>query len=430
MLLRVGVTALLAAGFVGCADPPTRKIHHVVIIVQENRTPDNLFHGLPNADIANSGTNSLGQVVPLTPVSLTAPYDLDHAHHAFVSMYDAGKMDGADKIRCGGACPSNPQFRFVNPSEVTQYFQLAEQYTFGDRMFQSNQGPSFPAHQYLISGTSAPSVGSPYFAAENLGWTVSAGVGNFLTSGCTGVDQSVALIGPLGNESLQVTPCFEHLTLMDLLNPAYISWRYYTTGTSAANALWTAPDAIRHLRFGPSWNNVIPSPAQVLLDIANNQLPVVSWVIPRGQNSDHAGLNTGTGPSWVAAVVNAIGNSSYWSDTAVFITWDDWGGWYDHVAPPIHNIYEDGFRVPLIVVSPYAKAQYVSHKVHDFGSILRFIEENFRLRTLGYDDSRADNLSDCFDYNQVPLTFKTIAAPISAKQFLQDTSAPLDPDDD
>jgi len=430
LVLQIGVIALVAAGCIGCADTLPRKIQHVVIIVQENRTPDNLFHGLPNADIADTGTNSLGQVIPLTPVSLTAGYDLNHTHQGFVTTYDQGKMDGADETSCSGACPENPHFKYVNPSEVAPYLQLAEQYTFADRMFQSNQGPSFPAHQYLIAGTSAPSAGSPYFVAENLDQTAPAGVESFLTSGCAGVGQTVALIGPLGSESLHVAPCFEHLTLIDLLNPASISWRYYTTGSSWENTLWTAPDAIRHLRFGPSWSNVIPCPTQVLLDIAMNQLPAVSWVIPTGQNSDHAGVNLGTGPSWVAAVVNAVGNSPYWSDTAVLITWDDWGGWYDHVVPPIYNSYEDGFRVPLIVVSPYAKAGYVSHKVHDFGSILRFVEENFRLRTLGYDDSRADDLSDCFDYSQVPLKFKTIATPISATQFLQDTSTPLDPDDD
>jgi phospholipase C len=238
------------------------------------------------------------------------------------------------------------------------------------------------------------------------------------------------LIGPLGRESRRATPCFDHPTLMDLLNPRNIDWRYYTTGMSWENTLWTAPDAIRHLRFGPAWTKVIPFPAQLLVDIANGELPAVSWVIPSGQNSDHAGVNQGTGPSWVAAVVNSIGNSPYWADTAIFITWDDWGGWYDHVAPPIYNYYEYGFRVPLIVVSPYAKARYVSHKMHDFGSILRFIEENFYLTTLGYADSRADDLSDCFDFNQTPLKFQTIAAPLDAKHFIEDTTLPSDPDDD
>lgn len=434
LMKRLLLISLVTMVGLGCGDSAPRKIQHVVIIFQENRTPDNLFHGLPNADIADAGLNSKGEVIPLTPTSLETTYDLDHSHHAFVEMFDGSRMDGADKVACrpvmSVACPPTPQFRYVNPSEVAPYFQLAEQYTFADRMFQTNQGPSFPAHQFIISGTSAPNEGSSDYAAENVVGPSLPGSGSFLKSGCAGARQSVALIGPTGHEFQRVPPCFEHYTLMDLLDPKGIDWRYYTTGVSWENVLWTAPDAIHHLRFGPDWNRVVPSSTQVLMDVANNQLPEVSWVIPTGQNSDHAGVNTGGGPSWVAAVVSAIGNSPYWGNTAIFITWDDWGGWYDHVAPPIYNYYEYGFRVPLIVVSPYARAHYVSHQMHDFGSILRFIEDNFYLPTLGFADARADDLSDCFDFSQAPLKFQAISAPISAEQFLEDRQLPADPDDD
>ena len=130
---------------------------------------------------------------------------------------------------------------------------------------------------------------------------------------------------------------------------------------------------------------------RILNDISNGQLAAVSWVIPSGQASDHPVFTDGSGPSWVASIVNAIGNSAYWSNSAIIITWDDWGGWYDHVPPPsIANDgtgwgsgYVYGFRVPLIVVSPYAKAAYVSHVTHDFGSILKFVEETFGLGALG-----------------------------------------------
>jgi phospholipase C len=414
----------------GCGYPLSPTIQHVVIIVQENRTPDNLFHGLPNADIADFGVNSKGERIPLTPIPLRNTYDLDHSHEGFLAMYHKGKMDGADHVSCGPDCPPHPQFRYVDPSDVAPYLELAKHYTFADRMFQTNQGPSFPAHQFIISGTSAPTAHSDWFAAENVSGPFARGLRSFLTTGCAGQGQSVALINPSGKETQTVPPCFEHPTLMDLLDPQNISWRYYTIGASWENALWTAPNAIRHLRFGPGWNNVIPSPTQILTDVANGQLPNVSWVIPSGQNSDHARANLGSGPSWVAAVVNSIGNSPYWFSTAIFIVWDDWGGWYDHVAPPIYNSYEYGFRVPLIVVSPYAKAHFVSHKRHDFGSILRFIEENFSLPTLGYADSRADDLSDCFDYTQVPLLFQTISSPLPVEHFLEDATPPSPPDDD
>ncbi len=438
---RAGVCLGCSAGILtafGCSGAhssppqPLPKIQHVVIIFQENRTPDNLFHGLPNADIADTGTNSAGQQIPLRPIGLANDYDLSHAHDAFVAMYDAGRMDGADKIWI--AClqgttdcpPPNPQFRYVNPADVQPYFEMAEQYTFGDRMFQTNQGPSFPAHQYIISGTSAPTPVSNMFAAENVMMPSNGGTNTEV--GCGGpIGQTVVMIDPSGSEAATQFPCFEHPTLIDLLDSNRITWRYYAP---SAGSIWTGPNAIEHLRFGVDWQNVIIPETTVLTDIAKGQLAQVTWVIPDGSASDHAEISDGSGPSWVASIVNAIGNSPYWSNTAILITWDDWGGWYDHVTPTIANSYEYGFRVPLIVISPYAKRGYVSHVTHDFGSLLHFTEANFQLPTLGYADSAADDLSDCFDYTQRTASFQPFAARFNAAHFLSYRRPPLDPDDD
>lgn len=120
----------------------------------------------------------------------------------------------------------------------------------------------------------------------------------------------------------------------------------------------------------------------MLTDIADHKLGAVTWITPDAAESDHADCNSELGPYWVADIVNAIGNSSYWATTAIFITWDDWGGWYDHVPPKIINSYEYCFRVPLIIVSPYAKPGYISHVTHDFGSILKFIEKTYGLTFL------------------------------------------------
>jgi phospholipase C len=411
-------------------DIGANQIQHIVIIFQENRTPDNLFHGLPGADIANTGLNSKGEVITLQPIELASTYGLAHGHGQFTEQYDNGKMDGANKVAvsCTGKpnCPPNPQYMYVNPSDVQPYFDLAQQYTFGDRMFQTNQGGSFPAHQFIISGTSAPSVGGTYgdyFAAEN--------PQPFAPTGCVSAPAGayVQLIDPQGVESASVFPCFEHPTLNDLLDNAGVSWRFYTPNAVTS---WTAPAAIDHLRLGPDWSNVIYPQTQVLTDIADGNLAQVAWVIPGGGASDHPGSGEGLGPSWVASVVNAIGNSGFWNDTAIIITWDDWGGWYDHVAPTIYNSYEYGFRVPLIVVSPYAKQSYVSHVTHDFGSILAFVENVFSLPSLGYADSRADDLADCFNFNLPARPFKTIAAPFDAAYFIEQgrTTPQLDPDED
>lgn len=444
----------------GCGSTQRTPITHVVIIFQENRTPDNLFQDpvliSRGADIVNTGMNSKGQMIRLGQVDLgtngpnPTHYDLVHAHSAFLQMCHLNKstgmcaMDGADQIsvycdaKFPNCLPPNPQFKYVSPADVGPYFQLAEQYTFADRMFQTNQGPSFPAHQFIISGTSAPTEGSTLFAAEN-----PVDVNN---TGCLAPpSETVALIDPSGLESSAQYPCFEHATLTDLLNQKFINWRYYTP---LAGYIWTAPNAIKHMcgpNFPPpnatactgsDWiNNVVlasaENPAPVLNDIATGHLADVSWVIPNGADSDHALGNDGSGPSWVASIVNAIGNSRYWSNTAIIITWDDWGGWYDHVPPPqILNSYEYGFRVPMIVVSPYAKPQHISHVTHDFGSILKFVEETFNLPSLGYADAPADDLADCFDFSQTPIQFHTIAAPLKADYFLNDKRPPTVPDDD
>ena len=350
-------------------------------------------------------------------------------------MYDGGKMDGANRVATNCpqlpiVCPPNPQFTYVKPSDVQPYFQLAERYTFGDRMFQTNQGPSFPAHQFLISGTSAPTATSDLFAAENLAGGDIAGC--IATSGTT-----VALIDSQGKKSSAQYPCFEHPTLTDLLDSNGISWRYYAP---SAGSIWTGPDAIQHICqsqsqngklicTGTPWSNVIIPETQVLTDIANNQLATVTWVIPRGATSDHPAYGD-QGPSWVGSIVNAIGNSPYWNNTVIFISWDDWGGWYDHVAPTIVNSYEYGFRVPLIVVSPYAKLGYISHVTHNTASFLKFIEELYKLPSLGYADAPADDLSDCFDFTQAPTPFQTIPTPLTADYFLSDRTPPSDPDDD
>jgi len=329
---------------------------------------------------------------------------------------------------------------YVMPSDVQPYFALAEQYTFGDRMFQTNEGPSFPAHQFILSGTSAPTATSHLFASENP---------NQSPAGCIApLTETVTMIDPTGSETKSAPeyPCFEHPTLTDLLDAKGVTWRYYAP---SAGSIWTAPDAIEHICqqqtingtltcTGPDWTgNVVIPETQVLVDIANNQLPEVSWIIPDGARSDHAASNDGSGPSWVASIVNAIGGSPYWANTAIIITWDDWGGWYDHVAPKVIDDgvswgsgYVYGFRVPLIVVSPYAKAAYISHTTHDFGSVLKFIETTFDLPSLGYADAPADDLSDCLNLTQSPISFRTIPASLDAAHFINDKSPPTPPDDD
>ena len=448
--MLLGVVWLgVSLGFPAQARAGIQQIKHIVIVIQENRTPDNLFHGLdkflPEADVATSGMDSKGNSITLEPVPLNVAFDLDHSHNGFTLMYDGGKMDGADLINCFpnfGPCPRNAAFHYARYSDVVPYFEIARNYSFANRMFQTNQGPSYTAHQFLFGGTSQPAPYSTLFAANNA----------FFGAGCAAPRNAyVTLIDPSGSTNARMYPCFEHQTLADLLdappkNPMRpISWRYYTID-DALN-IWTAPNSISHLCkpagspprcTDPHWTNgdIVLWPPQVLNDIQQGNLNAVSWVIPSVQDSDHADGTDGDGPSWVASIVNAVGKSAYWSDTAVLILWDDWGGWYDHVKPPIdptYGYYEYGFRVPLLVVSPYTPKGYVSQKQHDFGSVLRFVETVFDLGLIppgNFADAKADDLTDFFDFSKPPRPFTTIAQPIPSSHFLDRSRQMAPPDGD
>jgi phospholipase C len=282
-------------------------------------------------------------------------------------------------------------------------------------MFQSNSGPSFAAHQYLIAGQSDYAADVP----DGSPWGCDAPKGT-----------TVPVINPDGTETGGPFPCFNYTTLGNELDAAGLSWTYYTPALTTQGGLFSAYDAVRSVRYGNDWNTRVISPeTQILSDVANGKLANVNWVIPSFPNSDHPLAGTNTGPDWVSSVVNAIGNSPFWSSTVIFIVWDDWGGWYDHVSPPQLDRMGLGFRVPLIVVSPYARHGYVSHTQHEFGSILKFTEDAFNLPSLGQVDARADNLSDCFDFTQAVQPFLTVQTRHPASFFLREPhiAGPNDP---
>ncbi len=405
-------------------------ITHVVIVFQENRSTNDLFNSLQGATTTRSGKNSLGQTVKLQPRLLTAPYDISHAHSAFETEWAGGAGNGwnlvASNCKKLHKCPP-PDIRaygYVPEKEVEPYYVMARRYAFGDDMFQTNQGPSFPAHQYILSGTSTVSDGSNLRAAENPQTPQKKNTG-----GCDSPKGSfVKLIDQNGNENQTAYPCFDRNSLIALVEQNSLSWRWYQAGTGPG--LWHGPDAIRPVWQSPEFKtDVVTPPSQVLTDISNGNLANVVWVTPTAAASDHAGSTDGSGPSWVASIVNAIGESQYWNNTAIFVTWDDWGGWFDQVPPPQYNSYELSFRVPLLVISAYAKQHYISHVQHEFGSILKFTEETFKLGSLGTTDQRADDLSDCFNFSKGPRKFVPIPAPLNKEYFLHQPAGGI-PDDD
>ncbi len=367
-------------------------IKHIVVIVQENRSFDNLFQGFPGADTVSSGLKSDGTTLALKPVSLAHGIDPNHDYADFTASLDNGKMDGFDQV---GTFPQtselNPNYAYVPRSESQPYFDLASKYALADRMFQSNNSASYPAHQYIIAAQSANVINVP----SAIPWGCDAPAGTTVTM--------VRTDGSAFQSSLP--PCFDYQTIGDTLDAAGKTWAYYSPQIGAqgdlAGSLWTPFDAIRHIRYGSDWTqNEIAPETTILTDIANGRLREVSFVTPDALNSDHARFPSTTGPAWVSSIVSAIGSSQYWQDTAIFVTWDDWGGWYDHVVPPKIDENGPGFRVPLIAISPYAKHGYVSHVQYESASITRYIEEVFQLPSLGQRDAIANAPDDMFDYSQ------------------------------
>jgi phospholipase C len=399
--------------------------------VQENRTVDNLFNGFPGADTVRHGKNSRGETLRLHAVPLASHYELSHEHSAWIADYNQDDMNGfnTEDIRCRNhrRCPDpgTAAYGYVPKSDVLPYWEMAKQYVLADKTFQTNQGPSFPAHQYLLSGTSTISNGSTLRAAEN----PQNRSGAHKEGGCDSLPSTrVVTIDQFGREGHPVFPCFTRNSILDLLNAKGIGWRYYQAFGGAG--LWHGPDALKQIRHSRSYANVKWPPTAFLSDVRGGTLAAVTFVTPTAAASDHAGRTDGSGPSWVADIVNTVGESKYWHSTAIFVTWDDWGGWYEHVTPPKYNSYELGFRVPLIAIGPYAKKGYISHRQHEFGSLLKFIEEVFALPSLDTTDVRSDDLSDCFDFSQTPRTFVPIQASLGPDYFLSLPPSNESPDDD
>jgi phospholipase C len=401
------------------------KIAHVVIIVQENRSFDNLFQGYPGADTQSYGYTSKGQKVTLQPASLGSYWDIDHSSKGFLAACDGQgsfpgtdcKMDGFDKeiIYCTGpSCPrpgSNPQYSYAPQSETKPYFAMAKQYVLADKMFTSDfDASSFVSHQYLIAGQASSTVDYPTS-----------------TWGCDGGPKdTVGTITPQRTYGSNIVACFDNQTLGDELDGAGLSWRYYTSGLENVQGnIWSAYQAIKHIRYGPDWKtNVVTPQTKFFKDVANGKLPAVSWITPTCRTSDHAGCDSNRGPHWVASLVNAVGKSQYWDSTAIFIMWDDYGGWYDHVPPPLADYDGLGIRVPLLVISAYAKQNYVSHVQYEHGSILKFIEDQFGLARLAASDARANSPeADCFNFSQSPRAFVPIPTKLKPADFERE---PLD----
>ncbi len=412
-------------------------------MIQENRTFNDFFATFPGVtgstsgyELIKSGSSYSKKKIALTEARLERKGNgnLTHTYTAFLTAYQSGAMDGFNLVKSSKGIPegSGP-YEYVNPAQIAPYWSIASQWGIANQMFQTQGSESFTAHQDLIRGGTFISpmrslIDSPT-ASQVWGCDSNAGT---VTSLITTKLKYMRDRGPF--------PCSSDFpnygsdgydTLRDLLDAKAVSWKYYTPPFEKMqpNGIWNAFDVIAPVRNGPEWTDGhIASPETTIFDdISNGALPAMSWVIPDAQNSDHPGYaSKDTGPSWVASVVNAIGESSYWDSTVVIVVWDDWGGFYDPVAPPLPRDKQGGpgFRVPMLVVSPYvpvgtlSQGGYASNTVYGFGSILRFIEDNWSLGRLGTTDSTCTSMADMFDFGQSPRQFQQIPSKFDRAYFL------------
>ncbi|HTU82943.1 MAG TPA: alkaline phosphatase family protein, partial [Candidatus Acidoferrales bacterium] len=415
--------------FVPQAQRPVREptaigkyIKHVVIIIQENRTFDNVFDGFPRADTVTAGkcgtdTFSLRAIPFVFPQAM----DMVHNFQQAVTAWNDGAMNQFCQTQVynhgpGGTFP----YAYLERRDVAPYWSLAHQYTLADHMFPMEFGPSFTSHLALIAGI------------DNVKYHPMVAEANYPESEPWGCDSSVSSPTWTVNERREVQldgprACFTQFrTMADSLDAAHVPWHFYapTVRGFDGGQLWSSFDAIKAVRYGPDWANVISPQTRVLQDAKDGKLPAMSWVVPDWLDSDHPAANSDTGPSWVASVVNAIGRGPDWSSTAIFLLWDDWGGWYDNAAPPQKDFRGLGIRVPLVVISPYARKGYVDHQQYESASLLKFAEETFGLPrigdpSLGYTDTRAVAPVEAFDFTQKPRAFVPIEAKYPASYFLR-----------
>jgi phospholipase C len=423
------------AGAVPSAPPHTpahQYVKHVVIVIQENRSFDNLFSGFPGADAPAFGYAGKKKVA-LHATPLENPGNIENNWRDSIGGWNHGKMNGFEREHFYGG-PPDYAYAYVPREESAPYWAMARRYVLADRMFPTEFGPSYTAHLSLIAANTniEPTPLAEVDAPDTLKWGCEAPPG--ARSYTIDERRRERFNGPF--------PCLENFpTIADTLDAAGVSWKYYAAPLSGIGEVWSEFSSVRSVYYGPDWKKVISPQTRILTDARNGALADVSWVTPDWKDSDHTGSGYNRGPSWVTSIVNAIGESQYWNSTVVFVLWDDWGGWYDDVAPPQLDFRGLGIRVPCIVISPYARkgsgavGGYVSHTPYEFGSILKFVEEIFALPPIGppsrgFTDTRAASMLDVFDFTQAPRAFTPIAARYPESAFLKERPSYVPPDNE
>jgi phospholipase C len=411
--------AVAPSGFATASDAATvaaarAKIKHVVFLIKENRTFDTLFGTFPGADGATQGTTCDGAVMPLGHAA-DSVQDAGHSFADGIAAVDGGKMDCFDPVG----------FVQSHRSDIPNYWRYAQHFTLADRFFSSIYGPTGVEHLWTFASQSDRFVDHERpglfgtgrrefcddptelaFSFPVLGRDQQEQIYRLEEQGRAGADQVQTFYRPRW-------PCTDVAVLPDRLEAAGISWKEYRGENE-----WVQPlRMVKHVRFSSMYDNVV-TPQTYLHDLKAGTLPSVSWLTPPFGLSDHPPTSLCAGENWTVEYLNALMQSPYWDSTAVIMTWDDFGGFYDHVPPPHVDLYGLGPRVPAIVISPYARPGYIDHTTYEFASVLRFIETIFDVPPLTSRDANANDMLGAFDFSQqpqAPLVLKPRTCPAGPK---------------
>ncbi len=377
-------------------------IKHVIVIVKENHTFDNYFGSFPGAEGTTQCLTSTGMIAcPHAPDR--TPRDLCHAHDCALTDWHKGAMDAWDSTTGTSSGGDNLAYAQYQETDIPNYWAYARNFTLGDHFFANVLGPSFPGHMVVLAAQAGWATGNPNTDVTHPFW---------------GCDQAASTLVPiLDNGSCtakSVFPCFKIPSVPDVL-PAGIDWKFYGSNFYILPEIWSMFNGIDSIRNGPAWSKVVKT-SEFDSDVANHTLPAVSWLVNQDLNDEHPNIGgVCAGENWTVGEINKIMQSDYWKDTVILFTMDDFGGWYDHVAPPRQygcdgdNPYGLGFRLPLIVISPYAKPHNVFKEVSEQASIPHFIEKIFGSTKTLHDldpaaqDAQANDLMNAFDFTQKPL---------------------------
>lgn len=345
---------------------PPGRIEHFILLMQENHSFDNYFGTYPGTDGFQKGLAVEG-VAPFhlpSPISRNMPHSLAAARAAV----NGGGMD-----RFVSAEGSRDTMGYYDETDIPNYWAYARRFALADRFFCSFMGPSLPNHLYSVAASSGG---------------VTSNIGD-----------------PPGKG-------FDFLSLPDRLQAAGISWKSYAGGMdpygfSALNPL----AGFRTIRDDPARSKHLMTTMSLFRDLRDGRLPSVAWVFPSGEESEHPLTDIQVGMWYVTAVVNALMKSPYWLSTVLVVTWDEYGGFFDHVSPPRVDDAGYGPRVPALIISPYSRAGFIDHTSYDFTSVLRSIEDAFGIAPLTSRDERAVSIAAGLEPAQPPLPPFMISEP-------------------